>query len=80
MSNVTGVMTLDQLAALVREDAIDTVLVVFTDLRKQVEAAGALGFQVFGASELEYYIFEDSYRSNAADCLTPQTLSPVKAR
>ncbi len=158
MSNVTGVMTLDQLAALVREDAIDTVLVVFTDLygrflgkrfdaefflehaaehgthacdylltvdmemtpvpgytlaswelgygdfhmvpdlstlrlaswldktalvicdlareqrdglieeaprsllRKQVEAAGALGFQVFGASELEYYIFEDSYR------------------
>ncbi len=32
MSNVTGVMTLDQLATRVRADAIDTVLVVFTDL------------------------------------------------
>jgi len=31
-------------------------------LRAQVEAASASGFEVFGASELEYYIFEDSYR------------------
>lgn len=31
-------------------------------LRRQVAAAGAAGFTAAGASELEYYIFEDSYR------------------
>ncbi len=31
-------------------------------LRAQVDAAADAGFQAFGASELEYYIFEDSYR------------------
>ncbi len=31
-------------------------------LRKQVEAAAELGFDAFGASELEYYLYENSYR------------------
>ncbi|MBI4601588.1 MAG: glutamine synthetase, partial [Planctomycetes bacterium] len=35
-------------------------------LRAQVEAAGRLGFQVMAASELEYYVFQDSYREAAA--------------
>ena len=32
-------------------------------LRKQIEKASALGFDVMSASELEYYIFEDSYKT-----------------
>lgn len=32
-----------------------------TLLRKQVEAAAAMGYTAMGASELEYYIFSDSY-------------------
>ncbi|MCY4072184.1 MAG: glutamine synthetase family protein [Chloroflexi bacterium] len=31
-------------------------------LRRQLELAAALGYDVYAASELEYYIFEDSYR------------------
>ncbi len=31
-------------------------------LRKQVEAAAELGFEAFGASELEYYLYDNSYR------------------
>jgi glutamine synthetase len=31
-------------------------------LRRQVEAAGKLGYQCFAASELEHYLFRDSYR------------------
>ncbi|MFK7972063.1 MAG: glutamine synthetase family protein [Bacteroidia bacterium] len=31
-------------------------------LRKQVEEAKALGYQAFAASELEYYVFENSYK------------------
>ena len=31
-------------------------------LRRQLEAAAALGFDVMAASELEYYIYRDSYR------------------
>ncbi len=33
-----------------------------TILRKQIELASGLGFDCFAASELEYYVFEDSYR------------------
>ncbi len=43
-------------------------------LKKQVERAAALGFDVMAASELEYYIFEDTYRAAAEkgyDKLTP---------
>jgi glutamine synthetase len=36
-----------------------------TLLRRQVEAAGALGFTARAASELEYYVFQDSYRHAA---------------
>jgi glutamine synthetase len=36
-----------------------------TILRRQIERAHALGFEVMAASELEYYLFEDSYRSAA---------------
>ncbi len=36
-----------------------------TILRKQLDRAAALGFEAFGASELEYYLFEESYRSAA---------------
>ena len=32
-------------------------------LRKQIERAKALGFEAFAASELEYYLFENDYRS-----------------
>lgn len=35
-------------------------------LRRQVKAAKASGFTAMAASELEYYIFEDSYRAAAA--------------
>jgi glutamine synthetase len=31
-------------------------------LKKQIDAASGLGFESFAASELEYYIFENSYR------------------
>ncbi len=31
-------------------------------LRRQLQAADSLGFEVYAASELEYYIFRDSYR------------------
>lgn len=43
-------------------------------LRRQIEAADALGYHAKAASELEYYLFEDSYRDAAAgryDGLTP---------
>lgn len=33
-------------------------------LRRQVEAAAALGYKAIGASELEYYIFSESYQSS----------------
>lgn len=36
-----------------------------TLLRRQVEGLRALGFQAMAASELEYYLFEDSYRQAA---------------
>jgi glutamine synthetase len=36
-----------------------------TILRRQIERARARGFEVMAASELEYYLFEDSYRSAA---------------
>jgi glutamine synthetase len=32
-------------------------------LRRQVEAAASLGFTAMAASELEYYLFQDSYKS-----------------
>lgn len=35
-----------------------------TLLRKQVEAAAAMGYKAFGSSELEYYIFSESYQSS----------------
>ena len=31
-------------------------------LRRQLEGASALGYQVYAASELEYYIYQESYR------------------
>ena len=31
-------------------------------LRRQLESASAAGYEVFAASELEYYMFEDTYR------------------
>lgn len=34
-------------------------------LKKQLERAQAMGFDVLAASELEYYIFEDSYKAAA---------------
>ena len=34
-------------------------------LKKQIERANAMGFDVIAASELEYYIFEDSYKQAA---------------
>lgn len=36
-------------------------------LRKQIDAARATGFESFAASELEYYLFQNSYRDAAAD-------------
>ncbi len=36
-------------------------------LRKQLDAANATGFASFAASELEYYLFQNSYREAAAD-------------
>lgn len=36
-------------------------------LRRQIEAARNLGFESFAASELEYYLFQNSYREAAAD-------------
>ena len=35
-------------------------------LRRQVDKAAEMGYEVCAASELEYYIFEDSYRDAAA--------------
>jgi glutamine synthetase len=35
-------------------------------LRRQVEAAAEEGYEPFGASELEYYLFRESYRDAAA--------------
>ena len=32
-------------------------------LRRQIEAARSLGFESFAASELEYYLFQNSYRT-----------------
>lgn len=43
-------------------------------LKRQIERAAAMGFSVMAASELEYYIFEDTYRAAADkgyDKLTP---------
>lgn len=34
-------------------------------LKSQIDRANALGFQVMAASELEYYLFQDSYRAAA---------------
>ncbi len=34
-------------------------------LRRQIEQAGETGYEVMAASELEYYIFQDSYRAAA---------------
>lgn len=34
-------------------------------LKKQLEAASTSGYQVMSASELEYYVYEDSYKSAA---------------
>ncbi|MBI1764689.1 MAG: glutamine synthetase [Acidobacteria bacterium] len=36
-------------------------------LRQQLEAARGLGFESFAASELEYYLFQNSYRDLAKD-------------
>ncbi len=36
-------------------------------LRKQIEAARRTGYESFAASELEYYLFQNSYRDAAAD-------------
>src|SRR5262249_23366647 len=33
-------------------------------LRKQIESAAALGYSALGSSELEYYIFAETYRSS----------------
>jgi glutamine synthetase len=44
-------------------------------LRKQIEAARSLGFESFAASELEYYLFENSYRQ--AQEQGYQTLTPA---
>ncbi len=35
-------------------------------LKQQIERAAAMGFTAFAGSELEYYLFEDSYRDAAA--------------
>jgi glutamine synthetase len=44
-------------------------------LRKQLDHAGQLGYQCMAASELEYYLFEDSYRK--AHEQHYQSLKPV---
>ncbi len=44
-------------------------------LRRQIEAARALGFESFAASELEYYLFENSYRQASEQGY--QTLTPA---
>jgi glutamine synthetase len=36
-----------------------------TMLRKQLEQASGMGYQAMAASEIEYYVYEDSYRSAA---------------
>jgi glutamine synthetase len=36
-----------------------------TILRQQIERAAAMGYEVFAASELEYYLYEDSYKAAA---------------
>lgn len=46
-----------------------------TMLRRQIERAAAAGFTVTAASELEYYVFEDSYRQ--ASELDYQGLTPM---
>jgi glutamine synthetase len=42
-------------------------------LRRQVERAAALGFNAMAGSELEYYLFNDSYRDAAAKPLAALT-------
>ncbi len=55
-------------AALVLCDIHDTATHEFVDvaprsiLRRQLERASALGFDAKGASELEFYLYDDSYR------------------
>jgi glutamine synthetase len=44
-------------------------------LRRQIEAARAYGFESFAASELEYYLFENSYRQ--ANTEGYQSLTPA---
>lgn len=46
-------------------DAAPLALAPRTMLLKQVERAAALGYHALAASELEYYIYEDSYRQAA---------------
>jgi glutamine synthetase len=40
----------------------DVAVAPRTILRRQIEAARALGYSTFAASELEYYVFQQSYR------------------
>jgi glutamine synthetase len=40
----------------------DVAVAPRTILRRQIEATGALGYSAFAASELEYYVFQESYR------------------
>lgn len=44
-------------------------------LRRQIESARGLGFESFAASELEYYLFENSYRQASEQGY--QTLTPA---
>ena len=46
-------------------------------LRKQIDAAAALGYQAIGASELEYYIFDESYQGSREKHYTD--LKPIGA-
>jgi len=46
-------------------------------LRKQVEAAAAMGYHAVGASELEYYIFSETYQSSREKHYTD--LKPIGA-
>lgn len=51
----------------VENDKTDTLVSIAprTLLRQQVEKARELGYQAMAASELEYYVYEDSYKSAA---------------
>lgn len=46
-------------------------------LRRQLDAARELGFEVMAASELEYYIFETSYRAAMEGGYAPSALQPA---